>query len=773
MSISETRSAKKYASIAETAAAQAKLYADKLESAPDYAEQAEQSAISAAQSASDAASVIPVVNNLANSASQSATEAAASAAEAGNAAAAAIGRSLRVPSGESLSEFPASISRENTVAVFGPAGDADVKSLNEFAVLDGDGKIPVSMIPSIALTEPFVVSSQAQMLALDAQVGDIAKRTDLGYSFCLASSPPSTLSNWVQLTDDVLAQLGQQTGAASIGAVDDGGSPTTVQLLLNTKANKSTLLSQTGATTVGAVDDSSNPVTVQQALNLKASLASLLSNTGATKIGTQSGATAQAYFTATDVNTVQDLIASSIPSQIKEVIIDGYYDTGGKRDIWIRSTETASPSQTPLQLNKLAVSDALGSVWYLDISSGNIYIDSIGAKGDGTTDDWYHLELCFKNAEQGSNRVVKGNARQYYFSKPILLKTGRHLEFTVPSGLNIYYGGDVLTESDAPSAQTPAGTGFTSVFAGKKAQVIVAHAASDFARLFSLKNCYITNKAGVATPDYGVYCPFGNQFSFDGVQFSAVMLGIDSRNLYTGSFRNVFFSAPNGVMGTVGVNITPISNGLGSGTSLVFENVGVLGFRYSYFVNEMNYSTWISCYTEGALTRRAGQFTRCNGISLISYGIENLTAVAGDGRLFSFIDSQADVIQLQASFNINLAGTSAITVTSTLTAGISQVNISGMYITAVGAAYTPVQTDDSSQVRVFGIKYAGTTPTASIYGKNTVVMGEQGSAFALKVGGQWDGGRLEVGTARLWDNAGQLRVKYGSNPTSATDGVAL
>ena len=767
MSISETRSAQKYASIAETAAAQAKLYADKLESAPDYAEQAEQSAISAAQSASDAASVIPVVNNLANSASQSATEAAASAAEAGNAAAAAIGRSLRVPSGESLSEFPASISRENTVAVFGPAGDADVKSLNEFAVLDGDGKIPVSMIPSIALTEPFVVSSQAQMLALDAQVGDIAKRTDLGYSFCLASSPPSTLSNWVQLTDDVLAQLGQQTGAASIGAVDDGGSPTTVQLLLNVKANKSTLLSQTGATTVGAVDDSSNPVTVQQALNLKASLASLLASTGSTKVGTQSGATAQDYFTSIDLNTVTALMTSSLPSQIKVVRTSGYYDIFGKRDIWVRSTETATASQTPLQLNKLAVSDSSGSVWYLDISDGRITVESIGAKADGIFDCWSYFELCLKNAEQGSNRVVTGYGSRYLLSKPIILKTGRHLEFNGDVGVDVIYGGGVLTEAEAPSATTPVGIGFTSVFSGKKAQVVVVHNSADYARHFSIKNAFVTTQSGV-TADYGVYCPFGNQFEFNSIQFANNLIGLDSRDLYTGSFTDTFFSSPSGVMGTVGFNLTPIENGRGSGTSLTFTRVGILNYKHSYILTELNYANFQSCYTEGPLSRYCAVLTRCNGLVFNAYGCEQLTAVSGDGRLFAIIDSQVTIVALQASYNVNLSGTTGISAT-----GNSQVTVLEPYYVTVGSTYTPFQADGTTRMQIFGFKWSGVTPGANVLGGQSIIFGEPGKTESMSIPGIWNGGFLRIGAVRLWDDGTGLRIKRGSDPTSATDGTAL
>ncbi|WP_133255935.1 glycosyl hydrolase family 28-related protein [Enterobacter cloacae complex sp.] len=241
MSFTDTSSAKKYASIAEIAAAQAKLYADKLESAPDYAAQAAASASASAESAQEAESAVSVVNNLAISASESATNAAASAAEAGNAAAAAVGQCLRVPAGELIDILPDAVDRADSLVQFDSSGQVSVLPKSDIAILDSGGKIPVSMIPAIALTEPFVVSSQAEMLALDAQVGDIAKRTDLGYSFCLAASPASTLSNWVQLTDDVLAQLGLPSGATQVGATDDSGSNTTVQGALGLKASLTAL----------------------------------------------------------------------------------------------------------------------------------------------------------------------------------------------------------------------------------------------------------------------------------------------------------------------------------------------------------------------------------------------------------------------------------------------------------------------------------------------------------------------------------------------------
>jgi len=289
MSISDTLKAQKYASIAEIAAAQSKLYADKLEAAPDYAAQAAASANLAATSASQAESASLTSVSAANSATASAISASNSAEAAGEAAADAIqnyvDQSVRVPGSETVNPVPAASSRANAVFLWDGASQPTGKLLSEFATLDGTGKIPVSMIPSIALTEPFVVSSQSAMLALNAQVGDIAKRTDLGYSFCLATLPPSTLANWVQLTDDVLAQLGLSSGATMVGAVDDSSNPTTVQGALNLKASIASLAASTGATLIGATNNAGATSTVQSVLNLKLEKTELAANDGEKFIG--------------------------------------------------------------------------------------------------------------------------------------------------------------------------------------------------------------------------------------------------------------------------------------------------------------------------------------------------------------------------------------------------------------------------------------------------------------------------------------------------------
>lgn len=88
-------------------------------------------------------------------------------------------------------------------------------------VLDANGKLVDSVIPAVAITETFVVDSQTAMLALNAQVGDVAIRTDVNRSYILQSVPASTLDNWKELltpTDSVLSVNGKSGTVVLTGA---------------------------------------------------------------------------------------------------------------------------------------------------------------------------------------------------------------------------------------------------------------------------------------------------------------------------------------------------------------------------------------------------------------------------------------------------------------------------------------------------------------------------------------------------------------------------
>ena len=89
------------------------------------------------------------------------------------------------------------------------------------APLDGSSKIASTYLPAIAITETFVVASQSAMLALTAQTGDVAVRTDENKSYILSAEPASTLGNWQELLTptDAVTSVNGQTGVVSVGTV--------------------------------------------------------------------------------------------------------------------------------------------------------------------------------------------------------------------------------------------------------------------------------------------------------------------------------------------------------------------------------------------------------------------------------------------------------------------------------------------------------------------------------------------------------------------------
>lgn len=89
---------------------------------------------------------------------------------------------------------------------------------NGYVPLGADTKIPSTYLPALAITDTFVVASQAAMLALTAEIGDIAVRTDENKTYILQSADPTILANWVWMktpTDLVLSVNGF-TGAITL-----------------------------------------------------------------------------------------------------------------------------------------------------------------------------------------------------------------------------------------------------------------------------------------------------------------------------------------------------------------------------------------------------------------------------------------------------------------------------------------------------------------------------------------------------------------------------
>lgn len=123
-------------------------------------------------------------------------------------------------------------------------------------VLNSSGKLVDSVVPKIAMTNTYVVSSQSAMLALSqAQEGDVAVRTDLKKSYILKTSGYNTLSNWQELLSptDAVTSVNGSTGAVTISLAGLGG---VSHSTFNTHASNSTHLTSEQKIILSSIYDS-------------------------------------------------------------------------------------------------------------------------------------------------------------------------------------------------------------------------------------------------------------------------------------------------------------------------------------------------------------------------------------------------------------------------------------------------------------------------------------------------------------------------------------
>ena len=104
-------------------------------------------------------------------------------------------------------------------------GTASTKNVGTAAgnvpVLDANGKLNTSVLPALALVDVYTVDSEAAMLALNAQQGDIAIRTDESKTYILSKEPASTLANWIELLFPIsVTSVNGKTGVVVLSAAD-------------------------------------------------------------------------------------------------------------------------------------------------------------------------------------------------------------------------------------------------------------------------------------------------------------------------------------------------------------------------------------------------------------------------------------------------------------------------------------------------------------------------------------------------------------------------
>lgn len=127
----------------------------------------------------------------------------------------------------SVEKVNTQIDTKITALSLGTASTKNIGTTNGcIPVLDTNGKLVDSVIPKIALTNTFVVATEAAMLALStAQEGDVAVRTDLNKSFILKATGYSTLVNWQELLTptDAVTSVNGKKGSVSISLSELGG----------------------------------------------------------------------------------------------------------------------------------------------------------------------------------------------------------------------------------------------------------------------------------------------------------------------------------------------------------------------------------------------------------------------------------------------------------------------------------------------------------------------------------------------------------------------
>jgi hypothetical protein len=113
--------------------------------------------------------------------------------------------------------------RNITATLFnGPATSANAVAVANVTGLLSGGKILTSLLPGLAITDTSVVGSQAAMLALTAETGDVAVRTDLSKTFILAGTDPTNLAHWQELLTPTITvtSVAGRTGAVTLASAD-------------------------------------------------------------------------------------------------------------------------------------------------------------------------------------------------------------------------------------------------------------------------------------------------------------------------------------------------------------------------------------------------------------------------------------------------------------------------------------------------------------------------------------------------------------------------
>lgn len=198
----------------------------------------------------------------------------------------ALGLKVDKVDGKGLSTNDYTTTDKNKLAGLGTASTKDTgTSSGNIPILDSNGKLASSTIPSVAITDTFIVASQAAMLALStADIGDIAIRTDESKTYILQAAPASTLANWKLLATptDTVTSVAGRTGAVTLSKTDVGLGNVTNE----SKATMFTNAALTGTPTVPTAAKGTNTTQIASTAYVTTALEDYLKTTDTIDGGT-------------------------------------------------------------------------------------------------------------------------------------------------------------------------------------------------------------------------------------------------------------------------------------------------------------------------------------------------------------------------------------------------------------------------------------------------------------------------------------------------------
>ncbi|HEY9639086.1 MAG TPA: hypothetical protein V6C57_01305 [Coleofasciculaceae cyanobacterium] len=115
-------------------------------------------------------------------------------------------------------------SQLSTLLGLGTAAFANTgAAVGNVPVLDSNGQLNTSVIPSLALNTIQVVADQTARLALsNVQPGDAAKQTDNGVTYLLSATPASTDANWIPIGDTTIVASDITSGTIATARLGSG-----------------------------------------------------------------------------------------------------------------------------------------------------------------------------------------------------------------------------------------------------------------------------------------------------------------------------------------------------------------------------------------------------------------------------------------------------------------------------------------------------------------------------------------------------------------------